>query len=83
MGELEARHLREAGFAIAVDEPYQHYQFAGRADLLAWDVEQRALLHCENRTLFPDMQGTAGAWNAKRAYLARVIAGDSSSAVDG
>lgn len=74
MAELEAGHLRAAGFTIAVDEPYQHYQFAGRADLVAWDLERRALLHCENRTLFPNMQETAGAWNAKRAYLASALA---------
>lgn len=74
MAELEARHFRAAGFTIAVDESYQHYQFAGRADLVAWDLERRALLHCENRTLFPNVREIAGAWNAKRAYLASALA---------
>ncbi|MBI3751884.1 MAG: helix-turn-helix transcriptional regulator [Chloroflexi bacterium] len=74
MGELEARHLRTFGFGIAVDEPYQHFQFAGRADLVAWDTGRRALLHLENRTRFPDLQEMAGSFNAKRAYLGPVLA---------
>ncbi|MEP7158833.1 MAG: hypothetical protein ABI797_05360, partial [Chloroflexota bacterium] len=56
------------------DEPYQHYQFAGRADVVAWDLETLALLHIENRTRFPDFQDMAGSFNAKRAYLGRVLA---------
>jgi len=70
MGEFEARHLRLLGLPTGLDEPYQHYQFAGRADLVAWDVDVRALLHIENRTRFPDLQDMAGSFNAKRAYLA-------------
>jgi hypothetical protein len=58
---------------VRLDEPYQHYQFAGRADVVAWDLEQGALLHLENRTRFPDVQGVAGSYNAKRAYLAQVL----------
>ena len=74
MGELEARQLSSHGFAIAIDEPYQHYQFAGRADLLGWDLEARALLHVENKTALPDLQDLAGSYNAKRAYLAAAMA---------
>jgi transcriptional regulator with XRE-family HTH domain len=74
MGELEARHLRRYGFELGIDEPYQHYQFAGRADVVAWDLERRALLHIENRTRFPDLQQAAGSYNAKRAYLADALA---------
>lgn len=74
MGEFEARHLRRLGIAVGIDEPYQHYQFAGRADVVAWDLERRALLHIENRTRFPDFQEVAGAYNAKRAYLASALA---------
>jgi hypothetical protein len=70
MGELEARQLRRPGVMVGVDEPYQHYQFAGRADVVAWDVARAALLHIENRTRFPDLQQVAGSYNAKRAYLA-------------
>jgi hypothetical protein len=74
MGELEAAHLRARGFQMSVDEPYQHYQFAGRADLVAWSVDALALLHIENRTRFPDFQEAAGAYNAKRAYLGAALA---------
>ncbi len=74
MGELEAAHLRGLGHTVAIDEPYQHYQFAGRADVLAWDLSERALLHLENRTRFPNLGEAAGSWNAKRAYLAPILA---------
>ena len=74
MGEFEARHLRGLGSRVGLDEPYQNYQLAGRADIVAWDFDARALLHIENRTRFPDFQEMAGAYNAKRAYLADAIA---------
>jgi transcriptional regulator with XRE-family HTH domain len=74
MGELEAAHLRSLGYRVSIDEPYQHYQLAGRADVIAWRLEERALLHLENRTRFPNLGEPAGAYNAKRAYLAPVIA---------
>lgn len=73
MGELEAAHLRQLGYGVGVDEPYQHYQFAGRSDVVAWDVQARVLLHIENRTRFPDFQDMAGSYNAKRAYLAESL----------
>ena len=69
MGELEAAHFRHLLLPTAIDEPYQHYQFAGRGDVLAWHLERRALLHIENRTRFPNIQEVAGSYNAKRAYL--------------
>jgi transcriptional regulator with XRE-family HTH domain len=72
MGEFEARALARPGRHIGIDEPYQHYQFAGRADVVAWDG--RDLLHIENRTQFPNVQEAAGGYNAKRQYLARAIA---------
>ena len=74
MGEFEAAHFRRLGLPIAIDEPYQHYQFAGRADLIAWDADAHAMLHLENRTRFPDLQEAAGAFNAKRAYLGNAMA---------
>jgi hypothetical protein len=69
MGEAEASHLRRLGYHVGMDQPYQHYQFAGRADLVAWSVERAALLHIENQTRFPDLQETFGAFNSKRSYL--------------
>jgi hypothetical protein len=74
MAEVQAAHFRSLGVQIAIDEPYQHYHFAGRADFLAWDIESRSLLHHENRTRFPNIQEVAGAFNAKRSYLALAIA---------
>ena len=78
MGEFEAGHLRSAWahrkIGIGIDEPYQHYQYAGRADLTAWDLENAALLHIENRTRFPDFQEMAGAFNSKKAYLGKALA---------
>ena len=74
MGEFEAGRLRRTGAGVGIDEPYQHFQFAGRADVVAWDLGRAALLHIENRTRFPDFQEMAGAYNAKRAYLGAAIA---------
>jgi transcriptional regulator with XRE-family HTH domain len=74
MGEVEAAHLRSVGFDVGLDEPFQRFQFAGRADVVAWSVERRALLHIENKTHFPDLQDTFGAFNAKRSYLGAELA---------
>ena len=74
MGECLASRLASFGFEVALDEPYQHYQFAGRADVLAWDRDGRALLHVENRTRFPNLQEALGSYNAKRRYLPGVMA---------
>jgi DNA-binding XRE family transcriptional regulator len=69
MGEAQAAHLRALGFQVGIDEPFQHYQFAGRADVVAWSTGRRALLHIENKTRFPDLQDAFGSFNSKRSYL--------------
>ena len=74
MGEAQAKHLRTLGFHVDLDAPYQHYQFAGRADVVAWDLDRRSLLHLENRTRFPNLQETFGSYNSKRAYLGAELA---------
>jgi len=74
MGDVEAAWLHELGLPVAIDEPYKHFQFAGRADVLSVLPDHRALLHIENRTRFPDLQDMAGSYNAKKAYLARAVA---------
>ena len=74
MGDVQAGQFAGHGFPTAIDEPFQHFQFAGRADVLAWSLEHRSLLHIENRTRFPNLQDVAGSYNAKRSYLAPVIA---------
>jgi len=73
MGDVEAAHLTSLGLPVAIDEPYQHYQFAGRADVLAWNLNERRLLHIENKSRLDDIQDLAGSYNAKRAYLASAI----------
>jgi hypothetical protein len=74
MGEWFARLLSNPGYALAIDEPYQHFQFAGRADVLGWQIDPPALLHIENRTRFPNIQEAAGSYNAKRSYLPASVA---------
>jgi transcriptional regulator with XRE-family HTH domain len=74
MGEWLVRLLRPHRYVVALDEPYQHYQFAGRADVLSWQLEPPALLHVENRTRFPNLQETFGGYNAKRNYVPGVVA---------
>jgi transcriptional regulator with XRE-family HTH domain len=74
MGESQAAHLLSLGFRVGLDEPYQHYQFAGRADVVAWPVERRTLLHIENRTRFPNLQEAFGSFNAKKEYLGSELA---------
>ena len=73
MGEYEVAMLGAHGFPVGVDEPWQHYRFSGRADVLAWDPPGRALLHIENRTRFPDVQDGVGRYNGKKAFLAGAI----------
>jgi transcriptional regulator with XRE-family HTH domain len=74
MGELEVGRLRGHAFNVAIDEPYQHYQFAGRADVVAWDLARAAMVQIENRTAFPNIQEALGSYAAKRSYLADVLA---------
>jgi transcriptional regulator with XRE-family HTH domain len=70
MGEVLSATLRRHGFDVSLDEPYQHYQFAGRGDVVASDLGRAALLHVENRTRLPNFQDAAGSYNAKRRWLA-------------
>ena len=74
MGEAQAAHLLSLGFRVGMDEPYQHFQFSGRGDVVAWSPDRAALLHVENRTRFPDIQEAFGAFNGKRLYLAADVA---------
>lgn len=74
MGETIAERLGSLGLEVALDDPFQHYQFAGRADLLAWSTERRALLHVENKTRFPNIQEAFGSYNVKRRYLPAIAA---------
>jgi transcriptional regulator with XRE-family HTH domain len=73
MGELEVAELMPHGVRVAADEPWQHFHFAGRADVAAWVLEQSALLHLENRTQLPDVQDATGRFNTKRRYLGEAL----------
>jgi transcriptional regulator with XRE-family HTH domain len=73
MGELEASHLQRLRRDVGIDEPWQHFQFAGRADLVSWDVPGRALLRIENKAQFPDLQDALVRFNSERVYLADAI----------
>jgi transcriptional regulator with XRE-family HTH domain len=72
--DLLAGRLRDRGSTVALDEPFQDYHFAGRADLLAWRLDRAALLHVEVKTRFPDIQDALGRYNEKRRYLPRQLA---------
>ncbi|MFN8518830.1 MAG: helix-turn-helix transcriptional regulator [Chloroflexota bacterium] len=73
MGEIEVSELAARGYAMALDEPWQHYHFAGRADVVAWDLERQALLHIENKGQLPDVQDGIGRFKATQAYLGGVM----------
>ncbi len=75
MGEAQAARFQGLGLSVGMDEPFQHYHFAGRADVVAWSPERRALLHIENRTCFPNLQEAFGSFNTKREYLGAALAG--------
>lgn len=70
---LAARYAAQ-GRDVAADEPFQHFQFAGRADVTAVDPAGPDLLHHEVKTAIPNVGELAGAWNVKRQYLARALA---------
>jgi transcriptional regulator with XRE-family HTH domain len=75
--EMLAARYSVQGRLVMADEPFQHYQFAGRADVTAVDSTDPAgpdLLHHEVKTALPNIGELAGAWNAKRQYLAASIA---------
>ncbi len=73
MGELEVATLRSHGIQTGLDEPWQHYHFAGRADVLGWDTALSALLRIENRTRFPDVQDSIGRFKNEQRYLASAL----------
>lgn len=74
MGEMEAAHFRGLDYEVQLDEPFQHFQFAGRGDVVAWSIEAASLLHIENKTALPNLQDAFGAFNSKRAYLGAELA---------
>jgi transcriptional regulator with XRE-family HTH domain len=73
--ELLAARYAAQGRLVTADEPFQHYHFAGRADLAVIDPAGPDLLHHEVKTAIPNVGELAGAWNVKRQYLALASAG--------
>jgi transcriptional regulator with XRE-family HTH domain len=71
--EALAGRYAAQGRIVGADEPFQHFQFAGRADVTAVDPVGPDLLHHEVKTAIPDVGELAGAWNVKRQYLARAL----------
>jgi hypothetical protein len=72
--EALAERYAAQGRLVGADEPFQHFQFAGRADVTAVDPIGPDLLHHEVKTAIPNVGELAGAWNMKRQYLARALA---------
>ncbi len=72
--EMLAARYAAQGRLVTADEPFQHYQFAGRADVAVVDPAGPDLLHHEVKTAIPNVGELAGAWNVKRRYLARALA---------
>lgn len=73
MAEQEVNAVAGPGIGVGVDEPWQHYRFSGRADVVAWHARRRALLHIENKTRIPDVQDAIGRFNSTRTYLAGAV----------
>ena len=72
--EMLASRYAIQGRTVTADDPFQHYQFAGRADLAVIDPTGPDLLHHEVKSAIPNVGELAGAWNVKRRYLARALA---------
>lgn len=47
MGEIQARRFGTGSREVLIDEPYQHFRFAGRGDLVVVDRQRRAIAHSE------------------------------------
>ena len=72
--EMLAARYAAQGRHVAADEPFQYFQFAGRADVTVVDPTGPDLLHHEVKTAILNVGELAGAWNVKRRYLAATLA---------
>lgn len=73
MGEVMATGLMARDLPVGMDEPWQHYHFAGRADVVSWEPQRRALLHVENKTQLPDVQDAIGRFRSTQRYLGQAL----------
>jgi transcriptional regulator with XRE-family HTH domain len=74
MGEVQARRFGTGTREVFIDEPYQHFRFAGRGDLVVVDRAVRALEHSENKTRIVNVGELGGSFNAKTQWLAGQVA---------
>lgn len=74
MGEVQARRLGTGLREVLVDEPYQRFRFAGRADLVVVDRPALALHHSENKTRIVSVGEMGGSFNAKCLWLGEHVA---------
>ena len=74
MGEVQARRFGTGKRQVLIDEPYQHFRFAGRGDLVVVDRRGRALEHSENKTRIVNVGELSGSFNAKCLWLAGHVA---------
>ncbi|MFN8621511.1 MAG: helix-turn-helix transcriptional regulator [Chloroflexota bacterium] len=74
MGEVQARRFGVGSREVLIDEPYQHFRFAGRGDVVVVDRERRAMEHSENKTRIVNVGELGGSFNAKCLWLAEHVA---------
>lgn len=74
MGEVQARRFGTGMRQVLVDEPYQHFRFAGRGDLVVVDRSRHAVHHSENKTRIVNVGELSGSFNAKCLWLAGHVA---------
>lgn len=74
MAEVQARRFATGTRQVLVDEPYQHFRFAGRGDLVVVDPGVAAIHHSENKTRIVNVGELSGSFNAKCRWLAGDVA---------
>lgn len=74
MAEVQARRFGTGQRRVLIDEPYQHFRFAGRGDLVVVDRARSALHHSENKTRIVNVGELSGSFNAKCRWLAQDVA---------
>lgn len=73
MAEVQARRFGTGSRLVLIDEPYQHFRFGGRGDLVVLDRARTALHHSENKTRIVNVGELSGSYSAKCRWLARDV----------
>lgn len=74
MAEVQARRFGTGLRQVLIDEPYQHFRFAGRGDLVVVDRGRSAIHHSENKTRIVNVGELSGSFNAKCRWLGAEVA---------